>query len=61
MSAVTGPAGPAAPTAAAPPETAGERRNGGGVNPLVVVAVAFAVGLVLARILDWRGHAHPRD
>jgi hypothetical protein len=32
----------------------------GGPNPFVVIGVAFAVGIVLAKALDWRGHAHPR-
>ena len=36
------------------------RPRGGGVNPLLVVGVAFAVGYVLARVVDWRSHAHPR-
>ena len=34
--------------------------GGGGPNPFVVVGVAFAVGIVLAKVIDWRGHAHPR-
>jgi hypothetical protein len=36
--------------------------GGGGDGPsaLVVIAAAFAVGYVLAKIVDWRGHAHPR-
>ncbi len=32
----------------------------GGPNPFVVVGVAFAVGIVAAKLIDWRGHAHPR-
>lgn len=35
--------------------------GGGGPNPWVVVGVALAVGIVLAKVIDWRGHAHPRD
>ena len=35
-------------------------RGAGGPNPLVVVGIAFAVGILLARVVDWRGHAHPR-
>jgi hypothetical protein len=41
----------------------GRRRspgNGGGPNPFLVVGVAFAAGVALAKWLDWRGHAHPR-
>jgi hypothetical protein len=33
----------------------------GGVNPFLVLGVAFAAGIVLAKLIDWRGHAHPRD
>jgi len=41
----------------------GKRRKpgGGGPNPFLVVGVAFAAGILLAKIIDWRGHAHPRD
>jgi hypothetical protein len=36
-------------------------RRGGGPNPFLVLGVAFAAGIVIAKIIDWRGHAHPRD
>jgi hypothetical protein len=36
-------------------------RGPGGINPLVVVGAAFVAGVVLAKLIDWRGHAHPRD
>ena len=32
----------------------------GGPNPLVVVGAAFALGIVLAKVIDWRSHGHPR-
>jgi len=32
----------------------------GGPNPFLVMAAALAVGVIAAKILDWRGHAHPR-
>ncbi len=32
-----------------------------GVNPLVVVGAALAAGIFLAKLIDWRSHAHPRD
>jgi hypothetical protein len=35
--------------------------KGEGPNPLVVVGAAFVAGIVLAKLIDWRGHAHPRD
>jgi hypothetical protein len=31
-----------------------------GPNPFLVAGAAFAVGSVLAKVIDWRGHAHPR-
>jgi hypothetical protein len=34
---------------------------GEGVNPFVVVGAALAIGIVLAKVIDWRGHAHPRE
>jgi hypothetical protein len=37
------------------------RKKGGGPNPFVVVAGTFALGFLLAKIIDWRGHAHPND
>lgn len=60
-----------APTNAKPGETVvapsgaqlGERpkpKKAGGPSPFVVLAAALAAGIVLAKIVDWRGHAHPR-
>jgi hypothetical protein len=37
------------------------KKPNGGPNPWLVAAGAFAVGIVLAKLIDWRGHAHPRD
>ena len=31
-----------------------------GPNPFAVAGVAFALGSLLAKAIDWRGHAHPR-
>ena len=33
----------------------------GGPSPWVIVGAAFALGILLAKIIDWRGHAHPRS
>jgi hypothetical protein len=33
----------------------------GHANPLPLIGVALAAGFAVARFLDWRGHAHPRD
>jgi len=32
----------------------------GGPSPWLVLGAAFAVGMLAAKALDWRGHAHPR-
>jgi hypothetical protein len=47
--------------AAAPsgPQHAKQKRTGG-PNPFVVAAAAFGAGTLLAKLIDWRGHAHPR-
>lgn len=34
--------------------------GGGGPNPFLVLGVALAAGILLAKVIDWRGHAHPR-
>jgi hypothetical protein len=47
--------------APAGPQLGRRPRSRGGPNPLLVVAVALAAGIALAKIIDWRGHAHPRD
>ena len=31
------------------------------LNPFLVVGVAVALGVFLAKVLDWRSHAHPRN
>ena len=39
------------------------KRNGGGggPNPWLVLGGALVAGIFLAKWLDWRGHAHPRN
>jgi hypothetical protein len=32
----------------------------GAPNPFVVAGAAFALGTLIAKAIDWRGHAHPR-
>ena len=58
------PSGSGAPTAPSAPQL-GKRpkrkRQGGGPNPFLIVGAALATGILLAKIIDWRGHAHPRD
>jgi hypothetical protein len=52
----------AAPRAPSRPqlERPRKRKTGGGVSPWLVIGVALAGGYLLAKIVDWRGHAHPR-
>lgn len=37
------------------------KRSGGGPSPWLVVGVALVAGIVLAKAIDWRSHAQPRD
>ena len=51
-----------APIAPTGPQLAKRKTsNGGGPSPFLVIGVALAAGIVLAKWIDWRGHAHPRD
>jgi hypothetical protein len=43
-----------------PPKPKKAKKPGGGPNAIVVAAAAFAVGVLVAKFVDWRGHAHPR-
>jgi hypothetical protein len=51
---------PSGPQVGTQPKPNPPREGGDGPNPFVVVAVAFAVGVAIAKLIDWRGHAHPR-
>ena len=53
----TGTVAPTGPQLGARPKPIRET----GPNPFVVVAAALAVGIVLAKVIDWVGHAYPRD
>jgi hypothetical protein len=37
------------------------KKNDGRPSPWIVVGAALAAGILLAKWIDWRGHAHPRD
>lgn len=50
---------PARPVAPAGPQH-GPRDEKKGPNPFAVAGGAFAAGTLLAKLIDWRGHAHPR-
>jgi hypothetical protein len=49
---------PSSPQLGARPKA---KKKGPGPNPWIVVGAALAAGIVLAKWIDWRGHAHPRD
>jgi hypothetical protein len=36
-----------------------KRKRSGGPSPWLVIGAALAGGYVLAKMIDWRGHAHP--
>ena len=37
------------------------RRGRKAPPPIVIVGAALAAGVILAKVIDWRGHAHTRD
>ena len=51
------------PSAGAPsqPQPKKGHKTRGGPPPVVFVGAALVAGILLAKIVDWRGHAHPRD
>jgi hypothetical protein len=56
------PAGSGAPTSPTRPQLGSRpKKGGGGPNPILVIGAAFVAGIVIAKVIDWRGHAHPRD
>jgi hypothetical protein len=61
------PAAQPTPPAPVPPQQTSradkpkKKKRSGGPSPLLIVGAAFATGILLAKVIDWRGHAHPRD
>jgi hypothetical protein len=53
----TPPSAPSRPQLERPKQS---KPAGGGLSPWLVIGVALAGGYLLAKVLDWRGHAHPR-
>jgi hypothetical protein len=43
------------------PQLGARPAPGGGPNPWLVLGAALVIGVLLAKTIDWRGHAHPRD
>jgi hypothetical protein len=54
------PAQPQKPSAPSGPQHAKARGEKRGPNPFAVIGAAFGAGTLLAKLIDWRGHAHPR-
>ena len=52
--------GPGSPTGARSSRRPKGRPGRKGPSPLIVLAGAFVLGSALAKLIDWRGHAHPR-
>ena len=53
---------PPPPTPEAKPKKKRKRKTkSGGPSPILVVGAALVAGIVAAKVIDWRGHAHPRD
>jgi hypothetical protein len=42
------------------PQLGKRLKRWGGPSPWLVLGAAFAAGIVAAKLIDWRGHAHPR-
>ena len=56
------PPAPSPPPQARPEKPKKEKkRKNSGPSPILIVGAAFATGILLAKLVDWRGHAHPRD
>jgi hypothetical protein len=51
---------PPEPAASEPTKPSSGKKRGG-PPPIVIVGAAVVAGIVLAKVIDWRGHAHPRD
>jgi hypothetical protein len=56
------PPAPTGPQLGSRPKSKKKRKKGSrGPAPVLVVGAALVAGIVLAKVVDWRGHAHPRD
>jgi hypothetical protein len=56
------PPAPSGPQLGSRPKSKKKKRKGGkGPAPLLIVGASLVAGIVLAKVVDWRGHAHPRD
>jgi hypothetical protein len=55
------PPAPSGPQLGSRPKAKKKRKGRKGPAPLIIVGAALVAGIVLAKVVDWRGHAHPRD
>lgn len=56
------PAGSGAPSAPTRPQLGSRpKKPRNGPSPFLVIGAALVAGVVLAKVIDWRGHAHPRN
>ena len=56
------PPAPSGPQLGSRPKPKKKRKKGGkGPAPMIIVGAALVAGIVLAKVVDWRGHGHPRD
>ncbi len=53
-------ADPLAEAAPRRPTPGSTRARRAGTSPFLVVGAAFATGIALAKLLDWRSHANPQ-
>jgi hypothetical protein len=49
------------PSPAAVADQPDTKKKRSGPSPWLVLGIALAAGILVARMIDWRGHAHPRD
>jgi hypothetical protein len=52
---------PPAHGAVRPADNSKRPGKGGGPSPFLVIGLAFAAGIVLAKFIDWKNDADPRD
>ena len=38
-----------------------KKKSSGGPSPFLVIGAALGIGYLLAKAIDWRGHAHPHN
>jgi hypothetical protein len=57
----TPPAAPGGSQLGSRPKPKKTKKRGGGPSPILIVGAALVTGIMLAKVIDWRGHAHPRD